>query len=826
MKWYSRTQFALFRIIFGIYLLWHFIDLLPVCGELFSNNGVISDANILPNWNEYLLIFKYDSMNAILCLLSIMIISSIFFTIGYFRRTCSTILYFGWMSLLNRNPLITNPSLGYIGWLLLACTLIPNGDRLGFLLTKKEREEEYIINEKKWEISNMCFYGMWAILGVSYTASGLHKLQCSTWINGTALYYVLSGTLGRQNNFLVDILLNNNQLIKIFSWGSLFFEISFMFLGLFYRTRKIYWIMSIFFHIGILLTINFSDLTIGMLIPHLFTFDASWFNITRLWVNKYDWNDKETINLYEDDIYVYNKSYKNLNSVCNDTNSTDKININETYNYNTYQINSDKISKNINNKLNYERVNIKNVEKFKWIILTFIITCLSIIINTHYVFLLKIISRFSVLVFEMYWGFTLVVFMLGCFVILEKCFPDKKLEKVKGWWKWVIIINLFQLFAVILATFTWEEWFQNRVSYTIGSNGCLHLRNYVNEFTGGIIAYILSTWVFYWWHKARHEIYFLWVIFHQFHHSPSRIETITSFYKHPLEIIADSQIMALIIYAFLGLDKQSSVWVSIIAGFSEYFYHMNIKTPVWIVYFIQRPEAHRCHHRYNKRLHCPNYADLPIWDILGATYENPIKMYEQTGFYEKAEQSRFEMLFFKDVLFTKDRQNIFKNLKRFKMNVRRCFMYLLAFWGILNSLGYITHFDEIKSVGFISVSSPLPLVFTIYNNVETFATSFNVSVFYTNDTIINVSLDANRYNLMSGSYNKRNIYGAVFSHGPFFDDPKMIEIRQQILHYAICNPAQLLKDFKIFGQVKNLTVNVFNRINNLQIGKLKIECKH
>ena len=603
--------------------------------------------------------------------------------------------------------------------------------------------------------------------------------------------------------------------------------------------------MSVCFHIGILLTVNFSDLTIGMLIPHLFTFDASWFNITRKWVNEYDWNNDKNINLDECDTYVYNKKKQNTNNNDNnDNNHNDnnkliecnaqttaekniKNNFNksiksETCEYDTEHVETDKIEKNIRS-VQTER---QDKENLKWNVFTVAAIILGVLVNIEHKSLFKLINHLSVLIFEMYWGFTLAVFILGCFVVLERIFPDKKLEKVNGWWKWVILINLFQLFAVILATFTWEEWFQNRVSYIIGTNGCLHLRNYVSPFIGGIIAYILSTWVFYWWHKARHEIYFLWVIFHQFHHSASRIETITSFYKHPLEIIADSQIMALIIYAFLGLDKQSSVWVSIIAGISEYFYHMNIKTPLWVGYFIQRPEAHRCHHRYNKRLHCPNYADLPIWDILGATYENPKEMYDHTGFYEKAEQSRFEMMCFRDVLFTKNRQNIFKNWKRFKMSVRRGLMYLLAFWGILNSFGYITHFDEIKSVGFVSVSSPLPLVFSIYNNVETFATSFNVTIFHTNETMTKIPLDAYRYNLMGGAYNRRNIYGAIFSHGPFFDDPKMIQVRQEILYYAICYPASILKDFQIDGLVKNVTVDVFNRINNLQIGKLYIDCDH
>jgi hypothetical protein len=31
-----------------------------------------------------------------------------------------------------------------------------------------------------------------------------------------------------------------------------------------------------------------------------------------------------------------------------------------------------------------------------------------------------------------------------------------------------------------------------------------------------------------------------WLIFHQLHHSPSRIEAVTSFYKHPIEILKDT----------------------------------------------------------------------------------------------------------------------------------------------------------------------------------------------------------------------------------------------------------------------------------------------
>ena len=53
---------------------------------------------------------------------------------------------------------------------------------------------------------------------------------------------------------------------------------------------------------------------------------------------------------------------------------------------------------------------------------------------------------------------------------------------------------------------------------------------------GAIVGYLVITFVYYWWHRARHEVPILWRCFHQVHHSPQRIEIITSFYKHPVEI--------------------------------------------------------------------------------------------------------------------------------------------------------------------------------------------------------------------------------------------------------------------------------------------------
>ncbi len=48
---------------------------------------------------------------------------------------------------------------------------------------------------------------------------------------------------------------------------------------------------------------------------------------------------------------------------------------------------------------------------------------------------------------------------------------------------------------------------------------------------------------------------------------------------------------------------------------------MNIRTPQWLGYIVQRPESHSVHH--GRGVHHYNYSDLPLFDILFGTFRNP-----------------------------------------------------------------------------------------------------------------------------------------------------------------------------------------------------------
>ena len=114
------------------------------------------------------------------------------------------------------------------------------------------------------------------------------------------------------------------------------------------------------------------------------------------------------------------------------------------------------------------------------------------------------------------------------------------MPKVRTWPLRVLLVNGIQLCVVLLAGLTWEHW--------LSSVSVFHLSDHVSPAVGGLIAYF----IFYWWHRWRHEYAPLWRGFHQIHHSPQRLEVITSFYKHPGEMIVNSILGSLLVYTMLA----------------------------------------------------------------------------------------------------------------------------------------------------------------------------------------------------------------------------------------------------------------------------------
>ena len=233
---------------------------------------------------------------------------------------------------------------------------------------------------------------------------------------------------------------------------------------------------------------------------------------------------------------------------------------------------------------------------------------------------------------------TIFAVFAGCFV-LEKLLPGWPLPKVRTWPLRVLAINGAQLGVVLLAGISWERW--------LSSASLFHLSDHVSDVSAGLIAYFIATFIFYWWHRLRHESDLLWRIFHQIHHSAQRLEVITSFYKHPVEMVVNSVIGSLLVYTVLGLSLEAAAVYTLCTALGEFFYHANVRTPHWVGYVFQRPEMHRIHHEFSH--HSNNYGDITWWDMLFGTYDNPKTWEGRCGYEDEREQRLLDMLRFRDV---------------------------------------------------------------------------------------------------------------------------------------------------------------------------------
>ena len=123
----QNPAYAFIRIFLGCYLSVHFLHLLPYGAELFSSEGLLPAGSspllgIIPNPLSI-----YDSPFIVSFLLTLGAPCGLSIAFGKYDRLCSifAVIILGW--LFARNPLIANPSLPVVGWMLVAHTFISTG---------------------------------------------------------------------------------------------------------------------------------------------------------------------------------------------------------------------------------------------------------------------------------------------------------------------------------------------------------------------------------------------------------------------------------------------------------------------------------------------------------------------------------------------------------------------------------------------------------------------------------------------------------------------------------------------------------------------------
>ena len=113
---WTSGQYTVFRMIFGAYLFVHFAQLAPWAPEVFSSAGVLPNASASPILGFFPnLLAIWDSPAFVTWLTSIGAGMSLFFAFGIGDRWAAVGTWYVWACLLGRNPLISNPSIPYVG---------------------------------------------------------------------------------------------------------------------------------------------------------------------------------------------------------------------------------------------------------------------------------------------------------------------------------------------------------------------------------------------------------------------------------------------------------------------------------------------------------------------------------------------------------------------------------------------------------------------------------------------------------------------------------------------------------------------------------------
>lgn len=358
-------------------------------------------------------------------------------------------------------------------------------------------------------------------------------------------------------------------------------------------------------------------------------------------------------------------------------------------------------------------------------------------------------------------------------IAVERVRPGRDLPSAPGFLGRAVLLNGVQAASVFLLGSTLDDWWSHIALWDLGQLGTP---------ASATLGYLAITFVYYWWHRARHEVDWLWRTLHQLHHSPARLEIITSFYKHPLEIGVNALLSSAILYGLVGVTPEAGAAAVLLTGLAELVYHWNVRTPRWMGWFFQRPEMHCVHHQRSR--HTNNYSDLPLWDMVFGTFENPEIFDKDCGFESHREARLGAMLIGVDV-------------NEDEAPKPSAVAAAVVGLGLVRMAADPLGLTAVGGVAAATGASPAPKVFTAFGEFEPFSTQITVRWTDVGGQQHAVPLRPDGARLR-GAYNRRNAYGAVVVFLPEArQQPLLSPMFEAVATRSLCGDRPLLRELGI-----------------------------
>jgi sterol desaturase/sphingolipid hydroxylase (fatty acid hydroxylase superfamily) len=134
---------------------------------------------------------------------------------------------------------------------------------------------------------------------------------------------------------------------------------------------------------------------------------------------------------------------------------------------------------------------------------------------------------------------------------------------------------------------------------------------------------VLTDFVQYWFHRAFHQIPFLWG-FHAVHHSAKKMDWLAGSRMHIMEIIGLRSFTIIPMYVF-GFSESALHFYILMVYLNATFIHANVRFNLeYLKQIIVTPRFHHWHHGIEKEAIDVNFSiHFPLFDKLFGTYYMP-----------------------------------------------------------------------------------------------------------------------------------------------------------------------------------------------------------
>lgn len=262
----ALLEIGFFRITLGIYLLIYNLPFWPKLDLIYGRDGMLPPG-FLP---DYLVqspdFFPWPTAWFPL-LFGAMTVLIVLFTCGVLNTWMLVPLYFLQIYFYHANPLIIHEAQPLANLFLFLFFFLPPDSAP--VLSGRPR---FTFTQENTAELRALLRIIIGFFGVYYFIVGLKKLPDPLWREGLALQYILDWNGVARDNWLTALITGQPWLAKVMSYGTLLFEMSFVFL-IFTPLRILYIVAGLGLHGGIFLTMDVGSLSLALIVWYALLFD-------------------------------------------------------------------------------------------------------------------------------------------------------------------------------------------------------------------------------------------------------------------------------------------------------------------------------------------------------------------------------------------------------------------------------------------------------------------------------------------------------------------------------------------------------------------------